>query len=89
MTTVPVRVPPGITPGSSDSCTGGKAPNSCTCDVSRRIIGIGRICRVCPCSVNNRRVIGGHIDDLRVGRLDNDDLFFYLYDLLFSGLQVA
>src|SRR5262245_26343387 len=42
--------------------------------VPRRIVGIGRIGGIRPGAVDHRRIVGGHVHHLRIGRLDDDDL---------------
>src|SRR5882762_6163401 len=63
-----------------------------TCDVARRIVVVGRIRRVGPGTVDDHRVIGRHVDHLRIRGLDDVDgrpvLLLDLDRLLLAGLEI-
>jgi hypothetical protein len=74
ITTMPVGSTPRIPPRCSHSNAYAERKEGCAWRVVRRIHRVGRVGRVCPGTIHHRGVVGRHIDSLRAGRLDHDDL---------------
>src|ERR1043166_6886777 len=83
----PVGVAPRIAPRrpQSDSC--GK-PKRGPRHIAGWIVGVRWISRVGPGAVHYGRIVCRHINDLRIGRLDLDNLFFDNDLLLFGGFEI-
>ena len=85
---VPVAMPPGVSPRDADGDPGEKrCPR-----VWGRVDVIRRVRGVRPHAVHHRGVVRRHVDDLRVGLLDDDDGLRILLDhhgLLLARLQIA
>ena len=77
--------------GGREPDTPGKAANQCCPRVPHgdTWIVIGRISRVGPGAIDHRWIVGGHVDGLWLGRLNDDDLRLAAHDLLLVGLQIA
>ena len=68
-------------------------PEHASCDITGRIPVIGRVIRISPCAIDHGRVVRGNVNDLRIGRFDDNDRFLLsgvgryrlLFDLLFFG----
>jgi len=84
----PVTATPGVTPRRTHSNTSGK--RECHCSVRIRVDRWRRICRIGPHTIDYRRVVRRHVDDLRVCGLYHDvlGLLFHNDLLLLGGLEV-
>jgi hypothetical protein len=87
-TTVPVPMSPCIPPCNADSYSGCETVERWP-RVIGRIVIVGRIVRIPPCSVHNGRVVDRYVDNLRTCRFDDDDFLLHLDNLLLGRLEVA
>lgn len=78
---MPIEVAP-VTEGKAEIDAGPVRDAETDAD-SRGIPVVGRVGRIPPWPVDIERVIVRHIDDIRIGRF-NDDRFFFNDDLLFG-----
>ncbi len=86
---VPVGVPPRITPCGTHGDTRCKGKRGSSCHVSRRIIVVGRIRRIPPRPIDHGGIINRHVDNLWIGRLDLNDRLLDDDNLLFRRLEVT
>src|SRR5512139_2880856 len=85
---VPVAIPPCVPPRRPDRDPGGEGKDGPAVRVG--VDGVRRVSGVCPRAVHHRGVVRRHVDDLRTGLLDDDDLRILLdhHLLLLRRLQV-
>src|SRR5512139_2263341 len=85
---VPVAIPPRVPPRRPDRDPGGEGKGGRAVRVG--VDGVWRVGGVCPRAVHHRGVVRRHVDDLRAGLLDDDDLRILLdhHLLLLRRLQV-
>jgi hypothetical protein len=83
VTTAPVAIAPRITPSRAHRDARAK-PHHRRSYVAGWIIRIWRVSRVWPSAVHDCGVVRWHINDLRIGSLDLDDLLFDNDCLFFS-----
>ncbi len=84
----PVTISPCITPRCAHGDSRAERKHRCSY-ITRRIIVIRRGRRIGPCAVDNRGIVGGYVNYLRICRFNLDDLFLDNNGLLLGGLEIA
>ena len=84
---VPVGVSPGIAPGDADRNADGKGVGRGG-GGWRRVIVVRGIGRIGPHTIDNGRAVRGNVDNLGIGRLNNNRLLLHHNLLLLGRLQV-
>lgn len=89
VTAIVVGVSPRITPCRADGDTSRKGKRCGCCHISWRIVVIRRISRIRPYAVDHRGIVNWHVNNLRIGGFNLDDLLLNDDRLLFCRFQIS
>lgn len=85
VSTAPIAITPVVRPCGPQDDAGPHRESH-----PRHVSWIGiRVIRICGRPVNNRRIVGGDVNNFRVRLLNNDDLLASLHRLSFHSLLLA